>query len=138
LPRVDLLKVNETELRILSGTEDLTEGSKALLNLGPRLCVVTLGQKGSYYSTAVGGKFIPAFDIQTIDATGCGDAFIAGLLTRLAKDGKGLDDLSPGRLSAALRFANAVGALTAQTLGVIPALPRTHEVEQFIREREGV
>jgi fructokinase len=138
LPRVDLLKVNETELRILSGTEDLTEGSKALLNLGPRLCVVTLGQKGSFYSTAVGGKFIPAFDIQTIDATGCGDAFIAGLLTRLAKDGKGLDDLSPGRLSAALRFANAVGALTAQTLGVIPALPRTHEVEQFIREREGV
>jgi sugar/nucleoside kinase (ribokinase family) len=34
-----------------------------------------------------------------------------------------------------LRYANAVGAITAQTMGVIPALPRAAQVERFLSER---
>jgi fructokinase len=101
--------------------------------MGPKLCIITLGQKGSYYQSRDGGGFIPAYPVETVDATGCGDAFIAGLLTRLVKDGKRLDDLSSSRLDSALRYANAVGALTAQTLGVIPALPRAQQVEEFMQ-----
>jgi fructokinase len=134
IPSVDLLKVNETELGILSGQKDLEPATKALLQMGPKLCVVTLGQRGSYYRSAAGGEFVPAFGVHTVDATGCGDAFIAGLLTRLVGDGRRLADLSPERLGAALRFANAVGALTAQTLGVIPALPRLDRVVKFLEE----
>jgi fructokinase len=136
IPGVDLLKVNETELRILSGQDELEPAATTLLEMGPKLCVVTLGQKGSYYQTAAGGEFIPPFGVRTVDATGCGDAFIAGLLTRLVKDGGRLEDLSTNRLGAALRFANAVGALTAQTLGVIPALPRADQVNAFLKSHE--
>jgi len=132
IPTVDLIKVNETELRILSGQDALGPGAGALLAMGPKLCVITLGQNGSYYQTREGGEFVPAFRVRAVDATGCGDAFIAGLLTRLVLDGKLLEDLSPQRLGAALRFANAVGALTAQALGVIPALPNAQQVEDFL------
>jgi fructokinase len=106
--------------------------------MGPKLCVITLGQNGSYYQTEQGGEFVPAFRVKTVDATGCGDAFIAGLLTRLVLDGKQLDDLSPERLGAALRFANAVGALTARTLGVIPALPHARQVKDFLEACETI
>jgi fructokinase len=136
IPAVDLLKVNETELRILSSQDELEPAAMTLLEMGPKLCVITLGQKGSYYQSREGGGFIPAFPVETVDATGCGDAFIAGLLTRLVRDSKRLEDLSSDRLGAALRFANAVGALTAQTLGVIPALPRAPQVEQFLKAHE--
>lgn len=136
IPKVDLIKVNEIELELLTGQEDLEHGAMSLLQLGPELCVITLGPKGSYYRTRVSSGFIPAFPVETVDATGCGDAFIAGLLVRLVRDGKRLHDLSPGRLNTALQYANAVGALTAMKLGVIPALPRAIQVAEFLEANQ--
>jgi fructokinase len=136
IPHVDLLKVNETELTILTGQSDLTTAASNLVAMGPRLCVVTLGAKGSYFQTRRNHLFMPPFIVQTIDSTGCGDAFIAGLLYQLVQDGKLLSDLSPIRLEKALRYANAVGALTATKLGVIPALPTAAQVDQFLAERK--
>jgi fructokinase len=136
LPEVDLVKLNETELVLLTGSEALESGARSLLDRGPSLCVITLGEKGSYYQSRAGGKFVLPFQVKTVDATGCGDAFIAGLLTRLVRAGKPLNEFSPGELEDALRYANAVGALTAQKVGVIPALPTAAEVEDFLNHRE--
>jgi fructokinase len=186
LPYVDLLKVNEVEIALLGGRGvarsgdrpqqvDLDVATQALLEYGPSLCVVTLGPEGSFFRVAEGGEHVPAFQVQTVDATGCGDAFIAGLLCRLisfsllAREGQGEGTLSPlpgrerqgeggpvphpGPLSGsesvhwrdrltiahmrqALRYANAVGALTALTLGVIPALPTAAQVEVFLAQYE--
>ncbi len=135
IPQVDLLKVNETELNILTGIEEIGEAAASLVDLGPALCVVTLGPNGSHYQTKNGGQSIPPFQVKTVDAVGCGDAFVAGLLFQLAKDGKRLNDLSPTRLDKALRYANAVGALTATKVGVIPALPTAAAVEEFLEQR---
>lgn len=135
IPQVDLLKVNETELNILTGIEEIGEAAASLVDLGPALCVVTLGPNGSHYQTKYGGQSIPPFQVKTVDAVGCGDAFVAGLLFQLAKDSKRLNDLSPARLEKALRYANAVGALTATKVGVIPALPTAAAVEEFIKQR---
>ena len=146
LPHVDLVKVNEVEVSLLTGTNvdadsasDLETASKALLEKGPGLCVVTLGPEGSYFRTAAGGGHVPPFRVQTVDATGCGDAFVAGLLSCLVRGtGRG-----PGRfarldvagLSDVLRYANAVGALTSLKRGVIPALPTATQVDRFLGER---
>jgi fructokinase len=132
LPRVNLLKVNETELELLSGVGDLDAGSMKLLDLGIEACVVTLGDKGSYFRTAGGAGFVPAFRVDTVDATGCGDGFVAGLLSRLVTRGQWRDQHTVETMSEILRYANAVGALTAQTQGVIPALPTAEMVERFI------
>jgi fructokinase len=131
VPSVDLLKVNEVELSLLTGSEDLDAGSRALLEGGPALCVVTLGPEGSYYQVAGGGGHVPAYRVQTVDATGCGDAFVAGLLCQLIRR-EWREQLAPDRMYDILRYANAVGALTSLTQGVIPALPTAAKVEAFL------
>ncbi len=134
VPHVDLLKVNEVELALLAGSEDLDAASKALLKQGPDLCVVTLGPNGSFFRVAEGGEHVPPFKVQTVDATGCGDAFVAGLLCQLVVGADWREQLSPARMREVLRYANAVGALTALTQGVIPALPTADQVDEFLAQ----
>jgi sugar/nucleoside kinase (ribokinase family) len=135
LPQVNLVKVNQDELALLSGSADLEAGSQALLQHGPDLCIVTLGPDGSTFRLADGGDHIPGFRVQTIDAVGCGDAFTAGLLTQLVAGNHRPDALTPAVLRPILRYANAVGALTATKQGVIPALPTRQDVEAFLMNR---
>ena len=133
VPQVDLLKVNEGELALLTGSDDLDAGSRALLERGPSLCVVTLGPDGSYFRVAGGSEHAPGFAVETVDATGCGDAFVAGLLCQLVR-GDWREQIHPSRMGPILRYANAVGALTSLTQGVIPALPTADEVERFLTQ----
>jgi fructokinase len=134
-PQADLLKVNEVELKLLAGTDHLEAASRSLLELGPQLVVVTLGEQGSYFRTRDAVGFVPPFRVDTVDAVGCGDAFIAGLLSRLASQPDWHSLLNAADLHQALRYANAVGALTATKLGVIPALPTAAEVETFLSQQ---
>jgi fructokinase len=131
LSHVNLLKVNETELALLTGSEEVGAAG-SLLAHGPELCVVTLGSGGSFFQVAEGGEFIPAFEVETVDATGCGDAFIAGLLCQLVAGDDWREHLTVARMREVLRYANAVGALTALTQGVIPALPTADRVDEFL------
>ncbi len=141
LPHVDLLKVNETELALLAGADDIRvddEESLAsmtgrLLDEGPEMIVVTFGRQGSYFRIADEGGRIPAFQVQTVDAVGCGDAFAAGLLTQLTAEDRWKDGPTAELLRDSLRYANAVGALTALRRGVIPALPTAREVKEFLQ-----
>lgn len=134
LPRADLVKVNDSEMALLTGVTELEAGSSRLLQTGPALVVVTLGANGSYFRTAGGGAHVPGFNVPTVDAVGCGDAFTAGLLTQLLAGGNWRAQLQPSTLSRILRYANAVGALTATKQGVIPALPTAAEVAEFIKK----
>lgn len=134
IPEVNLLKINEVELTLLCPDADIEQGTQYLLNMGPRLCVVTMGAQGSYFITKEAGRLVPGFAVKTVDATGCGDAFIAGLLVKLIENGDWRSNLTSERLYQALRFANAVGALTALQIGVIPALPTLDQVNTFLLE----
>jgi fructokinase len=136
VPHVNLLKVNEVELALLGGSEDVDAATRALLELGPELCVVTLGSEGSYFRIAKGAEYIPPFRVRTVDATGCGDAFVAGLLYQLVVGVDWRDQLHVGRMREILRYANAVGALTSLTQGVIPALPTAAAVDEFLTNRK--
>ena len=135
IPEVDLLKINEIEVQILGGDADLAATGRSLLELGPSLVVVTLGPDGSYFQIAEGGAFIDPFRVETVDATGCGDAFVAGLLTRLVVGTDWREQLTVDRLQEILRYANGVGALTSLTLGVIPALPMEAQVQEFLSQQ---
>ncbi len=132
LPWAHLLKVNEGELELLTGQTDLEAGGAALLREGPALVVVTLGAAGSFFCCADGSGHAPPFRVATVDATGCGDAFIAGLLWRLVSAGNWREQLDMSNLPEILRYANAVGALTALKQGVIPALPTARQVAEFL------
>ncbi len=137
IPKVNLLKVNEDELALLSGSDELEAGSEKLIELGPEVVVVTLGPRGSTFRTADRRGHVPGFRVKTVDATGCGDAFIAGVLSRLVEVEHEGHEWKDADWDSILRFGNGVGALTAQTLGVIPALPNKQEVVNFLTKNDG-
>ena len=132
IPHVDLLKINEIEVDILGGSDDLEAVARSLVEQGPALCVVTLGPDGSFFQVAEGGEHVPSYKVQTVDATGCGDAFVAALLCQLVVGADWREQLTPARMREILRYANAAGALTSMTQGVIPALPTAAAVEEFL------
>ncbi len=144
IPMVDMVKVNEDELALLSGMDidpanpaTLQHAAEHLLGQGVKAVIMTLGPNGSAYCLP-GGVFgyVAGFPVDAIDAVGCGDAFVAGLLTRLAPLNGDLASRPAAFFDDALRFANAVGALTSLTSGVIPALPSLDQVKRFLAERE--
>ena len=134
IPMVNLLKVNEVELSLLGGMDDVDAATKTLLEMGPDLCVVTIGAEGSYFRTNSTGDFVPGFSVDAVDSVGCGDAFIAGILSQLVCNGKWRAKLNTADLRNVLRYGNAVGALTALTMGVIPALPHSSQVDDFLKQ----
>lgn len=129
---VDLIKINEVELELLTRTSDPAYGAKVLLQKGIKLVAVTLGMKGSYFCSTSFQGHIPPFVVKTVDAIGCGDAFIAGLLSRLVEISDNQLNLNAAQLKECFKFANAVGAITALNRGVIPALPTAAQVTDFI------
>lgn len=132
IPEANILKVNEQEIELLGSTTNRESAAKALLNKGPEIVVITLGPDGSYFQTRAGGEFVEPFHVRTIDAIGCGDAFVAGLLTQIIKRNNWRENIDHHVLRKIIRYANAVGAITATTLGVIPALPSAYQVDSFL------
>lgn len=97
---VDILKADEAELRALTGIEDVRMAADVVVGWGVKELVITNGSQGSLIYSA--GTFypIPAFPPKIlIDATGCGDTYMAGYLYQRIK---GADELHAGRFAAAL------------------------------------
>lgn len=135
LSDVYLLKVNKFESRLLTGFDDPERGSEKLLTFGPQIVVVTAGDAGSYFCISGYGYFVPSFPVETVDSTGCGDAFVSGLLSRLTPDIFQTSRIDPEEMKRNLIYANAVGAVTAQVQGVIPALPTAQMVDAFLSQQ---
>ena len=134
----DVVKLSEEDLTALVGTGDPARGSAEVLGRGPRLVVVTRGKEGCFCRSARGTLAVPGFGVPVVDTTGAGDAFVGGLLAGLLALGgapEALPALGEGDLLAALRLANAVGALTTTARGAIPALPDRTAVRRFLAER---
>jgi sugar/nucleoside kinase (ribokinase family) len=84
LPHLDYLLPNDEQVRGLSGAEDLAEGCRALVARGVGCVVATAGADGALIVDAESAESVPAFAIDVVDTTGCGDAFSAGFLRGLS------------------------------------------------------
>jgi sugar/nucleoside kinase (ribokinase family) len=81
LSNVSILKANEFEMEVLTGTRDVYDSARYLADLGVKEVIITLGSSGSIIYKASAFYEIPAFTpAQVIDATGCGDTYMAGYL----------------------------------------------------------
>jgi fructokinase len=127
-----LVKVSEEEARWLSGYEDLALAAEALWRPQLRMLAITLGDAGVRYRYTGGAGVVPGLPVKAVDTTGAGDAFVAGLLSALRDAGAPVEQLEPGQAEAALRFANACGALTTTRPGAIPALPTRAEIAALL------
>ena len=91
-----------------TGAPGLEEGCRALMERGVGCVAATRGAEGALVVDADGAVAVPAFQVEVVDTTGCGDAFSAGFLRGLA--------LGSDRAAAA-RLGCATAALVAQGLG---------------------
>ncbi|WP_243058988.1 carbohydrate kinase family protein [Nocardioides sp. SR21] len=108
LPHTDYLLPNDEQVLGFTGASSLADGARALVDAGAGCVAVTQGAKGALVVTADEVIEVPAYPIDVVDTTGCGDAFSAGFLR----------GLSLGRdLRGAARLGCATAAQVAQGLG---------------------
>jgi sugar/nucleoside kinase (ribokinase family) len=81
LGELDYLLPNEEQLMGLAGESDLGAASRAILARGVSCVGVTRGSSGSLVDDGAQSIELPAFDVDVVDTTGCGDAFSAGFIT---------------------------------------------------------
>jgi sugar/nucleoside kinase (ribokinase family) len=84
LSHLDHLLPNDEQVLGLTGATDLEAGCRALLDRGVGCVVATCGADGALVVDASGAQPVPAFPVEVVDTTGCGDAFSAGFLRGLA------------------------------------------------------
>ena len=116
---VDYFTPNETEAEFYTGIKikshsDAKESAKKLLNLGIKKVVITLGEKGLFYSDGIEDITIRATSDKAIDTTGAGDAFNGGLAFGLSQN-KSVKDC--------LELANKVAGLSTTKLGAGDGMP---------------
>lgn len=100
LPHVSILKANEFEMEVVTGTSDVRKGAEYLADLGVKEVIITLGSKGSLIYKDNDFFRIPAYKPTAIvDATGCGDTYMAGYLSKKIQ---GADIQEAGEFGAAM------------------------------------
>lgn len=81
LPYIHILKANETEAEKLTGLSDHYDAAKSLADEGVQEVIITLGSKGSLIYAEGNFYEVPAIQpTAVVDATGCGDTYMAGYL----------------------------------------------------------
>ena len=128
LPLVDILKVSDEELPLLTGIADPAEGSARLVEQGVRLVLVTLGAHGAFYRFDGHTGHVPGVPCVVGDTNGSGDTFFGAALSQLVKLNS-LDELTVPELERILAFANKAASITTSRHGAIPAMPTLQEVE---------
>jgi len=130
LSTADVLKVSEEELEFITVQTDLHTGMRVLREQGIPVVIVTLGERGCVYSWGDMVGSVPARRTVAIDTTGAGDAFVAGVLYRLAKIDLPPTELNRDLVEDILSFANAVAGRVVTRRGAIPAMPTLEEIAE--------
>jgi sulfofructose kinase len=110
-----------------TGRRDVTAMLAALRSDPKQVIIVTRGEKGCIGSAGVGDFALPAFPVDVVDTTGCGDTFHGVFALALARG---------QAVVPAARFASGAAALCATQLGGRAGIPTAAQLEQFLREHE--
>jgi sugar/nucleoside kinase (ribokinase family) len=125
LPHADYLLPNDEQVLGFTGAASLEEGARLLLERGVGCVAVTQGAKGALVVSADEVVEVPAFEVDVVDTTGCGDAFSAGFLRGISLGGD---------LRAAAKLGCATAAQVAQGLGTDAGSYTLASVQAFEQE----
>jgi ribokinase len=123
--KLDPLVVNEHEAAFLlgsevAGVEGALSAAPELLSLGPRSAVITIGADGAVFADGECTQHVPAPQVDVVDTTGAGDAFVGSLAVKLARDAP---------LEEAVAYAVRAGSAAVTKEGAQGALPTPEVVE---------
>ena len=116
---IDYFTPNETEAEFYTGIKitnekEAKQAANKLINLGIKKIIITLGEKGLFYSDGKEEIYLQATPVKAIDTTGAGDAFNGGLAFGLSKE-------KP--IKECLELANKVAGISTTKLGAGDAMP---------------
>jgi sugar/nucleoside kinase (ribokinase family) len=115
LQRIEILVVNDSEARLLSGYENIVKAARAILKMGPKMVLIKRGEYGVLQFSDSSMFATPAYPLEEVfDPTGAGDSFAGGFLGQLARSG----DQSQGGLRRAIVYGSVVASFTVEDFGV--------------------
>lgn len=128
LDNIDIVRCNATEAQshtgiVVTGCEHAIRAGRMLLERGPSVAIVQAGADGDVLVTRSETLALPRFDVQSVDRTGAGDAFVAALAVRSAQGAP---------LSEAARYASAAAACATTVAGARSGLPWSDRVEALL------
>ena len=137
MSRCDILKISDNEITWFTGKVDFDEGVAALWEMYPdiKMILVSMGRDGSRcYQKGRSVTVKPFLQEKTIETTGAGDTFCAGVLHYVLK--QGLRDYSEDEMKDMLTFAYAAASIITTRKGALRVMPSKEEVEALISERK--
>ncbi|HXY19851.1 MAG TPA: PfkB family carbohydrate kinase [Gemmatimonadales bacterium] len=115
LEHVDVLLVNDSEVRELSGDWHIHRAARWVLNHGPKFVVVKKGEHGAVLVEKDRIFYVPAFPLDDVfDPTGAGDSFAGGFMAQIARTG----DVSDPGLRLAMVYGSAMGSFAVERFSV--------------------
>jgi sugar/nucleoside kinase (ribokinase family) len=132
LAEVDLLVINETEARMISGIDNLKRAAAEIRKLGPRIVVVKRGEYGACLFMDDCIFFAPGYPLEQVhDPTGAGDSFAGGFMGHLARSG----EHSESNLRRALVYGSVMASFAVEEFGLRRLLRLTPaEIEARLAE----
>lgn len=133
LGRVDVLMVNDAELRQIAGEPNLLKAARWVQERGPTYVVVKKGEHGAILYASDWIFFAPGYPLEEVfDPTGAGDSFAGGFLGYLA----GSTELDREELRRAMIYGSATGSYAVEAFSVdrfreLTPLEVAHRVEEF-------
>lgn len=122
-----VVKMSEEELGPLLGTDDPESAAASILAEGASLVLVSLGSRGGFFATRNHAGYVRAPEVQVVDATGAGDAFLAATLDALGT--YSIRDISEDVLRRAVERGTVAGSLSCTSVGAMTASPTSAELE---------
>jgi sugar/nucleoside kinase (ribokinase family) len=115
LKRVDILLVNDSEARELSGDWNIHRAGRWILDQGPKRVVIKQGEYGALLMGGGSTFFTPAFPLEEVfDPTGAGDAFAGGFMGYLARTGTVNDE----EFRRAMVYGSVMGSFAVSQFGI--------------------
>lgn len=132
LKNIDVLTINDSEARQLSGEYSLVKAAQKILAMGPKVLVIKKGEHGALLFNKEEVFFAPALPLEDVfDPTGAGDSFAGGFIGYLAKT----KDISFENMKRAIIFGSAMASFTVEKFGTERLVNLSQEdVEERVQE----
>ncbi len=132
LGRVDLITLNDGEVRQLTEKANLVHAARWILDRGPKHVIIKKGEHGAFMFTRESVFFAPAYPLeQVFDPTGAGDSFAGGFIGHLAST----NDLSDLSMRRAVVVGSAMGSFAVEKFSNTRLLEIGHDdIERRVQE----
>jgi len=115
LKKLDGLVLNDSEAKLLTGTENLALAGHMVRDMGPKFVIIKKGEHGAMFFSEHETYVLPAFPTEkVVDPTGAGDSFAGGMMGYLAEQ----DNFEPQTLKTAMAFGIVVDSYNVEGFGL--------------------